>query len=819
MNLERPWILGLWLAAIAAAIAVVAHTRYITDLSAFLPAHPTSAEQLLVDQLTDGPASRLILISLEKGDPALRAQVSAAMARQLRSDARFSHVENGESITADQDREFLFKRRYLLSDAIDPAHFTAAGLRAAIEDTTSNLASSTGLMLKSLVPHDPTGEMLHISDELSRTPRPRTQDDAWISADAARTLMAAQTAAAGSDTDAQEEDLAAIRRAFAAAAAALPGAAALQLHLSGPGVFAVSARDKIKQAATRLSLVSGILVICILLAVYRSVVALGLGLLPVATGALAGIAAVALGFGAVHGTTLGFGITLIGESVDYSIYFFISASKSWRQMLWPTIRLGMLTSVVGFASLLPSGFPGLAQLGLYSISGLIAAALVTRFVLPELLPTGFAIRDVAPLGVTVGRLRDAARRVGDPLLASAACALAAAAAFVLYQHQHTLWNHELSALSPVAPEALAYDATLRADLGSADVLDLVVVSGPSLEAVLRGAERAGRALQPLIDAGVLGGYDRPALYMPSQLTQQARRDALPDSDTLRASLRTAMRGSELKENSLEPFLNDVQAARTAPLMTPGDLRATSLAVGFSALTLHRGDRWNALLALHAPSGTALPSATQSDPQAPDTNASKVEAPGIDLARVTAALSAAQLNDATVLDMKAQSDALYASYLHEAIRLSLIGLAFIVVLLWVALRSMRRVARVLAPLVLAVLIVAAGLALGGQRLTLLHLVGMLLIVAVGSNYALFFDHENARNPEATARGASPLTLASLVVANLSTVIAFGLLSFSQVPVLEALGMTVAPGAFLSLIFSALLTSRVPPAPGHAAKAHA
>jgi len=50
-----------------------------------------------------------------------------------------------------------------------------------------------------------------------------------------------------------------------------------------------------------LSIVSGILVVTLLLAVYRSLPALGLGLLPVASGALIGIAAVALGFGAVHG--------------------------------------------------------------------------------------------------------------------------------------------------------------------------------------------------------------------------------------------------------------------------------------------------------------------------------------------------------------------------------------------------------------------------------------------------------------------------------------------------------------------------------------
>ena len=58
-------------------------------------------------------------------------------------------------------------------------------------------------------------------------------------------------------------------------------------------------------------------------------------------------------------------------------------------MFWPTIRLGMLTSVVGFVTLLFSRFPGLAQLGLYSVSGLVVAAGVTRFVLPTLLPGDF----------------------------------------------------------------------------------------------------------------------------------------------------------------------------------------------------------------------------------------------------------------------------------------------------------------------------------------------------------------------------------------------------------------------------------------------
>jgi predicted exporter len=795
MNTRSPWIISAWLAGIAASLWVVAHAHYITDLSAFLPAKPTHLQKLMVDQLRDGPASRLLLIALEGGDPETRARVSLDMARRLRDDAAFSRVENGEALTGLRDSDFLFAHRYLLSDAVDAAHFTTAGLKDAIEETIESLASPAGLLLKSLLPHDPTGEMLRIIDRLSRTGSPRTQHGVWVSADGTRTLLVAQTVASGSDTDAQERDLDAIRSAFSAAAKS----SAVQLKTSGPGVFAVAARAKIKRAALRLSIVSSILVVAVLLAVYRSPLALGLGLLPVATGALAGIAAVALGFGAVHGITLGFGITLIGESVDYSIYFFIQSlhggtavppGNEWRRRLWPTVRLGMITSVCGFASLLPSGFPGLAQLGLYSITGLVAAAMVTRFVLPELLPHGFRIGDVSVLGLRIGRLRDSIRRYGGLGLWYAACALAAVAMLVLYRHHDTLWNRELSRLSPVSPQDLRYDATLRTDLGTANVLDVVIVEGTGLEEVLRGAERAQAALQPLVDARLIGDVDSPAAYLPSLATQGARRGVLPDAATLRANLQAAVADLGLDLERLTPFVDDVAAARQAALVTPVDLRGTSLAAGFDALVLHQSDHWSALLPLHAADGAA---------------------PEVDVARIAACLAAAKLPNTQILDLKLETDALYAGYLREAIRLSLCGFVLIVLLLWAALREAQRVARLLAPLVLAVLTVAAALVLAGQQLTILHLVGMLLIVAVGSNYALFFDGETAA--ERTENSA--LTLASLGIANVSTVIGFGLLSFSQVPVLVALGTTVAPGAFLALLFSALLTPwRAPRATAHA-----
>ena len=73
------------------------------------------------------------------------------------------------------------------------------------------------------------------------------------------------------------------------------------------------------------------------------------------------------------------------------------------------------------------------------------------------------------------------------------------------------------------------------------------------------------------------------------------------------------------------------------------------------------------------------------------------------------------------------------------------------------------------------------------------------MAVGSNYTLFFDRYDLSDDHQT------LTLLSLLAANLTTVCGFGMLAFSQFPVLNAIGRTVAPGAMLALVLAAIAAS--------------
>ena len=765
----------IWLLAMLAGAVVVWNSHFSADMSFFLPGKPSPTQQVLVDQLKEGVVSRLLMVAIEGGDAAQRAAISRQLHGRLEKLPEFVAVENGQAGSLDADRDFLFRHRYLLSPAIKPERFTVDGLRDSIANSVDLLASPAGMLIKPLLPRDPTGEMIELLSGLNAGAQPNVSEGVWASRDGERALLLIQSAALGSDTDAQERAIATIRNQFAESRQDA-GVSDARIEISGPGVFAVKSRETIKSEVSKLSAISMLAIVAVLFFVYRSARLLSLGLLPVVSGALAGVVAVSLVYGTVFGITVGFGAALIGEAVDYSIYYFVQSGRlgaaEWRARFWPTIRLGVLTSVCGFAALLFSGFPGLAQLGLYSLSGVLTAALVTRFTLPALAGNDHPIRDLAhlapPLKRAIGILQG---------LRWLIILLTVAAATLLVVNRHQLWHPNLSALSTVSAEDSAADAALRADIGAPDSRYMAVITAADREAALQAAERAGQKLDTLVAEGVIGGYDSPARFLPSQATQAIRRASLPAVDELAARLQLAQADSPLAANKLGAFLDEIALARAQGNISRQTLDGTSLALAVDSLLLQRPDGWSVLLPLRPPGGE--------------------KGVDIDIEPVRAALAG---SGALLIDMKVEFDRLYNDYLDEATLLSLAGFVAIVALLAVTLRSARRLGAVLLPLLLAVILIVAGVHLAGEKLHLMHLIGMLLIVAVGSNYALFFDRAGKEQ-----RLDAP-TLASMAIANLTTAIGFGTLALSSVPVLHAVGITVGPGAVLALLLSACFSGK-------------
>jgi predicted exporter len=155
---------------------------------------------------------------------------------------------------------------------------------------------------------------------------------------------------------------------------------------------------------------------------------------------------------------------------------------------------------------------------------------------------------------------------------------------------------------------------------------------------------------------------------------------------------------------------------------------------------------------------------------------------------------AQANN-QVVDLKQVSSDMVDGFRREALAQAGWGAALILLLLTAGLRSAKRTLHVAVPVAAALVLTVGLLVAFGERLVF-HLVALLLVLGIGLNYALFFER-SAADAEERLR-----TRLALAVCSTSTVITFGLLALSSTPVLHAIGSTVALGAVMALLMSAL-----------------
>jgi predicted exporter len=562
---------------------------------------------------------------------------------------------------------------------------------------------------------------------------------------------------------AQEQAIAAIRHAFAASLRAADGSVSpARLQMSGAAVFAAEARQQIERAAQRTTVLSLVLVTLILWLAYRAWKPVALSLIPLLTGLLAGAAAVGAWFGSIHGITLAFGAILIGEAVDYPAYLFThrtsgEALSATARRIRHTLRLAMLTTALGALFMLLSDLEGLRQLGLLTAAGAMAAGLTTRWLLPALQPGEYRLPRLPAWPRPP-------RWLAVLLLAGAALVLARA---------DLVWDDDLAHLSPIPPEALAEDQTLRGELGAPDARFLLTFTAPTAEAALALSEQHQAWLESLVKGGIVTGYALAAQSLPSQAAQQARRDALPDSASASRNLQQAMQGLPFRPGSFAPFLRDIEHSRGLPPIQRRDLDGTPWAARVDALLTPGQGQWIALAPL-----SGIPQA----------------------ARLTAAVKQHRAPGVVLLDIKGDTETLLRNTREQALHLMLAGIVTIGLLLRFSLGSARAAASTLLPVLAAMLTTTAALLALGIRLNLFHLISLLLVLGIGLNYALFFQRR-AENEESARRAALAVGLCGL-----TSLAAFTCLTLAPIPVLRAIGLTVLLGTLFSLFYAAAWRAR-------------
>ena len=758
----------LWLVSIAlGSVFAVTSIPVETELPLLFPSSGSISQQLFVDQLQSGPTSRILLLGIQGAEPSILAKASKELAAAMRNHRHFLHVYNGEQTKGMLDQDLLFRYRFLLSPTIPPDQFTPNGLRRSLQHRLQDLTNPLPAFFKKRIPEDPIGAFQGILKKWRSTNKVKMVHGVWFSSDQPVALLVAETSAGGFDLDGQEAIQTFLTTTIDKIQTRLSPPTSLTLIRSGPSVFAVQSRAVIKQDARWLSMLGTGLVITLLVVTYRSFTILFLSLVPLATGLLIAGITIFLTFDFIHGMTLAFGATLIGVAIDYPLHACAHLAPGHRAKqailgVWPTIRLGAITTAIGYGAMLFSSFPGLSQLGLFAIVGLLTAAATTRWLLPILAPTK-AKRPILwarwlPLQFLRGKL-------GGILITI--CMVLSFSYLVL--SEKPFWERDIANLSPVPKELRNRDTWLRKDLGAPAVRDMIVVVAPDAQQVLEQSESLKTTLEQLVDEGHMAGYEMAADYLPSIRLQKLRQEALPKHTTLRSYLEEAQRDLPFKPRLFEPFVRDIASAKTLQPLKIESIHGTSLDTKIRSLLYPLKNHWVGTILIR------------------DVKNRKA---------IQQAIHIETLPSVHYLDLKYESNHMVTTYRQEVLVYLAVGIGFLIVILAVGLRSLIKVGFVLVPIAGSIMLDLAILHALGERLSLFHLAALLLVFGIGLDYTLFFQraHKTASEREQT--------ISAIMVCSLTTIAVFGLLACSQTPVLRGIGLTAFFGSLSCFLFAAI-----------------
>ena len=765
-TLQARLLFAAWVVALAVLGWFVNQQLVVgDDLRLFLPSPTTPEQRLLLEEVGEGPASRVLAIALQGAPPEQLADISRELVAKLQGNREFRLVTNGE-FTLDSVSDELLPYRFLLSPTLDTQRFDAQYLHAELLARARDLASPAGSFLEPWLPRDPTLEMLNLLQRWQPMQEPRREYDVWFDRSGRRALLIAETQAPAFDPDRQREALRQLNVALQSAAGTVP----VQATLSGAGKFSVVIEQHTRGQAQTLGTAATVGMILLLLVAYRRLGSIVLSILPLASAGLAGLAAVSALFGTVHGITLAFGFTLIGVAQDYPMHLLSHRRPGEDPVqiarhLWPTLATGVASTCIAYFTFLFSGVIGLAQLACFTVAALAVAGLTTRFGLPPLMDRTAQDFGDSRFLVWLWKKIEVLPRMRWIGVIVAIVALA-----VIVLAPQRFWENDLARLTPVPEDLLMQDTRLRAELGTPDVRYLLAVDAADSDAALKGLEALDPGLRALVARHAIGGYDHAARYVPSAATQLLRRHRLPETAALREALRAALADTPFRPDVFEPFVQDVARASRLPPLTIETMRNTSLGASMDMLISQRHERVNALVTFS----------------------------GVQDVDALRAFATAAGGHVRLLDTKGESEALVAAQRTRMLWTLAVASLLLVGVIAFALRSRSRVLRVLAPMALTTLIVLAVLRGGGVSLNLFHLIALILAAGLGLDYALFFEHASADRAEQRR------TLHAVLVCSLSTLMVFALLMISDVPVLRAIGVTVTLGVMFNFVLALLLT---------------
>ena len=755
-------LLGLGVALGLVWLARLDYARKIsTDVLDLIPADERSPELALVRTLSGERQARVALFALSvparSGEApeefaARRNRAAEAFVDALRHSAVFAEaMPIGDTAARDAFGRYVFEQRFdlLLPGwlAVRGREYQASGARESwsqwlAERTAAGLeqylARPEALAFQALVPADPLllvpGFVEKVQGFIDPGARPGGKQDA--------VLIWARTVAAPLREEGQGPVFAAVESAWAAARSVVPGTS---LRWTAISRFAAESRRRIEREMSMLNLISLAAVLTVAAVSVRRVFK-ALHLVPVMLCALLGAwVATTMVFERVHVLVFVVGSLLGGVAVDYGFYLYLQPPRRpgepYREKvgrLMKPLLASALTTVIGFSLLLFSELPLIRQLGVFVSAGLLCALATALLwfaqVDPPFLETRAFIRFRGLAGAT-----GPGRRLRWLLVAGALVALVGP--------WRLRWHDDIRELEIPAPALQAEDAEVRALAGDNPDQTIYLTRGET-------AAAARTALEQFLawHAGAFPGSAAASVgaLLPTTAEWAALPDRMEATADFEPQLQAALARHGFAPEEFAPFFAAWRAWRQRPArpayedLAGGVTRELRGPLGL-LMSAEPGAYWFATVANHPP--------------------------GANPPLETATVEAAQLQTL---------NRLFGRYRVSALRLSICGLGLVGLSVLVLYRP-RRGLRIFA-LPSGSCLFAFGLfGLAGQTMNLFHLLGAFLGVCLSHNYAIF-SAENA------ARGETPPP--SIRLSALTTAVSFGVLALSRIPVVAALGSTVA-----------------------------
>ncbi len=750
-------------------LLTVSQIRVENDLNAFFTATDNPDSQLLSGLLQSGELSRRYLLVVEKntvtsadsesGNPIALVEFSGRLARQLSGIEGVeqvwpAHQPPKEWISALSAYAPYHARIFSLNPAQDAEKLFDPGLLdARAESLKQALLSPQGGFVKTIAKQDPLLLSLNGFKDMQAQFRQPSPSDTRAGA------LILQSLPAALDSEAQQALQTAIQACFDTLNQAAGGG--FRLAMAGVPVFSVAAHGEISRDVTLVSTVSSISVVLVFLLLFRSFAALHWVMMVQAASFLIGTLATAWVFQQVHSLTLALGASLIGICTDYPMHVMVHCAKHGDppqasvRLLWSSLFMGGLTTVIGYLAMGWTGFPGFEQIAVFALFSIAASLGLTRWVLPALLAnTTLKVAHLPGIGAWVdfcARHRTALWSVFAVAVVLAALAL-----------PQLRWMSDMQKLAMNMDLLKQQDHSVRSHFSDIEPGRFVLIQADDFETALQRAEAAERRLRALKQSGALSEYRGVFPWLVSQQLQAENAHVYEQAMTpgFQAAWRAALSKAELATDKLgklppaSPRMLGPDTVLASPVkhILSGQLLE---ARGGVALSLWLGE--------HRPE------------------------------QLIEALRG--LEGTRYFSQKDQLDQLAERYRDKSLRMLVIGIAIMGFFIWIQQRDLRKVLLTLLPALASVLFIFATWALIGEELSFLHVIGLLLSVSLCIDYGIFFMENRGQDVDVTYHAIASSTLTTLA--------SFGALGLGKTPTLPILALSVSVGVGLGFLLCPLL----------------